>query len=189
MSTFDIPWKRYALIAELAKRLDGVSPQFGKTSLVKLVFLLQEAYGVDMGYDFELYSYGPFAAQLLSDLDLVDHWGGVAVESVNASLGGYRIRPTDRTDAIRHRASDFLDDPKTSGALDELVSTYGRMTARDLELRATTLYVERDLRRKNSASRQAVCKLVGSIKPKFSQAEIERAVDELQTSQQIQLAA
>ena len=45
-TTVNIPWNRYALTAELAKRLDGLSPQFGKTALQKVVFFLQEVYGM-----------------------------------------------------------------------------------------------------------------------------------------------
>ena len=55
----------------LATKLDGVSPQFGRTVLQKLVYLLHVLYGVNPGYDFELYTYGPFSSQLLSDLDVV----------------------------------------------------------------------------------------------------------------------
>jgi uncharacterized protein len=188
--TFDIPWNRYALIAELAKRLDAVSPQFGKTVLQKLVFLLQEVYHVDCGYDFELFSYGPFDSQLLGDLDLVEHWGCISIDSVNAMLGGYRIRPTDRVDFVREKAASFLDAEQTRKALENLVSTYGAMTARELELRATTVYVERNLRGKgDSPTKTKVCRLVGQIKPKFKQREIEQTVDELSGRNHILLAA
>ncbi len=176
----DIPWNRYALIAELAKRLDDVSPQFGKTALQKLVYFLQEIYEVDCGYDFELYSYGPFESQLLNELDLVEHWGCVSVQSVNEKLGGYRIRPTKSVDSVRDKAAGFLDDMRTKEALDNLIATYGGMTARALELRATTVYVDRDYRAKGKLpSKTSICRLVGQLKPTFSRQEIEQAVNEL----------
>ncbi|MBF0560164.1 MAG: restriction endonuclease [Nitrospirae bacterium] len=188
--TFDIPWKRYVLIAELAKRLDTVSPQFGKTALQKLVFLLQEVYKIDCGYDFELYSYGPFDSQLLGDLDLVESWGCVSVESVNALLGGYRIHPTKKVDLVREKATGFLDDAKTKSALDNLVSTYGALKARDLELRATTVYVERNLWAKNeSPDKTTVCRFVAQIKPRFTRREIDQVVDELSERGHIRLSA
>ncbi len=186
----NIPWYRYALIAELAKRLATVSPQFGKTALQKLVYFLQEVYGVDCGYDFAIYSYGPFDSQLLANLDLVEHFGCVSVQPVFSITGGYAIRPTEKVDAIRDKAADFLDDDKTKKALDELVTTYGCMTAKDLELRATTVYVAHNLRRKGEpATRTEVCRLVGQIKPKFSSLEIDQAVDELNVHGHIRLAA
>jgi len=188
--TVDIPWNRYALIAELAKRLDAVSPQFGKTALQKLIFFLQEVYRIDCGYDFKLYSYGPFDSQLLGDLDLVENWGCVSVESVNASLGGYQIRPTKEVDYVRRKATDFLDAPDTKKAIDNLVNIYGVMTARDLELRATIVYVERNLRAKGkSPTKKKICHLISQIKPKFSRQEIEDVVDELRKRKHIKLAA
>ena len=186
--TFSIPWKRYALIAELAKRLDGVNPQFGKTALQKLVFFLQEIYGINCGYEFELYSYGPFDSQLLGDLDLVEHWGAVAVTRVNNSFGGYHIRPMENVDSIRNRAKEFLGDTKTKKAIKDLVSTYGAMTARDLELRATTVYVSRSLRDKSeSCSKEKICALVSQIKPKFDKLEIENVILELSKRNHIKI--
>lgn len=189
--TVDIPWKRYALIAELAKRLDPVSPQFGKTALQKIVFLLQEVYKIDCGYDFELYTYGPYDSQLLNDLDLVEHWGCVSVTRVDDTLGGYRILPTKAVDSIRDKAAEFLDDAKTKSAIDDIISAYGSMTARDLELRATTYYVAHNLCVKNSSAikKDEVCRLVGQIKPKFTAHEINQAVTEMIERQHIQILA
>ncbi|RJP27268.1 MAG: restriction endonuclease [Candidatus Omnitrophota bacterium] len=187
--TLDIPWNRYALIAELAKRLDAISPQFGKTALQKLVFLLQEVYKIDCGYDFELYSYGPFDSQLLGDLDLVEHWGCVSVQPMNALFGGYKICPTDKVDLVREKAVNFLDAHKTKKAIDNLISTYGALTARDLELRATTVYVERNLRLKGeSPTKSEVFRFVRQIKPKFTPEKIEQTIDELSERKHIQLA-
>ena len=187
---FDIPWKRYALITELARRLDKVSPQFGKTALQKLVFLLQEVYEIDCGYDFELYSYGPFDSQLLNDLDIVECWGYVSVDRVNDTLGGYKICPTDTSESIREKATTFLDEASTQEAINDLVSTYGNMKARDLELRATTVYVANNLRiKKGYAPKEKICGLVGQIKPKFSAQEIEAAFEELRKKSHIQMAA
>ena len=93
-------------------------------------------------------------------------------------------------DFIRQKAAGFLDDMRTESALNNLVSTYGAMTARDLELRATTVYVERNIRAKGqSATREKVLHLVGEVKPKFSSHEIKQAVNELNSGNHIQLAA
>ncbi|MDD4951985.1 MAG: hypothetical protein PHV85_05505 [Desulfovibrionaceae bacterium] len=187
--SLELPWQRYALIAELARRLDGVSPQFGKTALQKLVYFLQTIYGVDCGYSYEFYSYGPFTSQLLNDLDLVAHFGGVSVEPGNSMMGGYHIKPKD-VDSIIERATEFLSEQQNRKALDSLVETYGRMTAKNLELRATIVYIERDMQRKKiGAKRGEICRLVSEIKPKFSTWEIEQAVDELNKRKHIQLSA
>jgi uncharacterized protein len=187
--TLNIPWHRYALISELAKRLNGVSPQFGKTALQKLVYFLQELYGVDCGYDFQLYSYGPFTSQLLGDLDLVEHFGCVSVEPVHSITGGYEIRPTEKADSLQGKAVSFLNNAKTKQAIDSLVSEFGAHTAKDLELRATIVYVERGMHRKSKhPTMQDVCRLVGQIKPKFSSQEIKQAVDDLRQRSHVLLA-
>jgi uncharacterized protein YwgA len=187
-TSLELPWHRYALIAELAKRLEPVSRQFGKTALQKLVYFLQTIYGVDCGYAYEFYSYGPFASQLLNDLDLVAHFGGVSVQPVTSMMGGYAIHPGKEADSLRQRDAAFLDKAKT--ALDSLVETYGNMTAKDLELRATIVYIERDMQRKNKpADKGEICRLVGEIKPRFTSQEIGQAVDELRGKDHIRLAS
>ena len=159
-------------------------------SLQKIVFFLQEIYKIDCGYDFELYTYGPYDSQLLNDLDLVEHWGCVSVTRVNDTLGGYQIHPTEAVDSIRDKAAGFLDDVKTKHAIDDIVLTYGSMTARDLELRATTVYVAHNLCAKNnSATKDEICRLVGQIKPKFTAYEINQAVTEMIGRQHVQIPA
>ena len=85
--TINIPWHRYALIAELTQRLEGKSSQFGKTSLQKMIYLLQELSGVTTNYQFSLYTHGPFTGQLLGDLDLVEALGAVRVQYVISAFG------------------------------------------------------------------------------------------------------
>lgn len=176
----DNSWDRYAIIAELTRRLDIKSTQFGKTALQKLIYFLQAIYQIDCGYDFRLYSYGPFDSQLLGDLDILEHWGYVTITHLNDSFGGYQIKPTEYTESILNKASDFLARDITRNAIDDLISLYGQMNARELELRATTVYVAHDLKtKKRSPSKDNICKLVGEIKPKFTKQEIEQVVDEL----------
>jgi len=85
--TINIPWHRYALIAELTQRLEGKSSQFGKTSLQKIIYLLQELSGVTTNYQFSLYTHGPFTGQILGDLDLVEALGAVRVQYVISAFG------------------------------------------------------------------------------------------------------
>jgi len=176
----NIPWYRYGLIVELADRLKDRCPQFGKTVLQKMVYLLQEVYGVDCGYGFDLYTYGPFSSELLQDLDLVECMGGVDVVPVISRVGGYQIVPGARSQALRKKAKDFLANKKVSGSLDRLVGEFGRYSAKDLELRSTILYVVKDLKRSaGSVSRTDLVRIVKEIKPKFTDADVQQAIDEM----------
>jgi len=120
MDSLPIPWNRYGIIAELACRLKGASPQFGKTALQKSVYLLQALYGVDCGYDFSLYAYGPFCSDLLGDLDTTGTLGGVQVHALGWGLDGYQIEPGPRSDAIREKAKAFLDNGTVQDSLTRL---------------------------------------------------------------------
>ncbi len=178
--SLDFPWRRYALIAELARRLEEKSPQFGKTALQKMVYLLQEAFGIDCGYEFELYTYGPFTSQLLHDLDVVEHMGGVSVHPVRAITGGYLISPGEKADMLREKGAEFLDDENVKKAIVSLVDGFGCFVAKDLELRSTIVYVQRDfIGHRVSPSREEVVKVIKQIKPKFKSGAISEAVEEL----------
>ncbi len=176
----DIPWNRYALIAELADRFKNACPQFGKTALQKMVYLLQELYGVKGSYGFSLYTYGPFSSQLLQDLDFVDTAKGVDVCAVSGTRG-YLILPGEQNRAIREKAKDFLSKPEVQKALDTLVADFGGYWAKDLELRSTIVYVDRDANRTGKPlTRDELVQMVSEIKSHFSKEEICQAVAELE---------
>ncbi len=173
------PWHRYALITELAQRLEGKSAQFGKTSLQKMVYLLQELNDVSTNYKFSLYTHGPFTAQLLGDLDLVEALGAVKVQYVLSEYGGYQISPCSEWKAIRDKAAQFLD--KNKDAIDRVVNEFGGFSAKELELRSTIVYLDREIKRsKKSLDRAGFIGLVKKIKPRFSEEAIENALVELE---------
>lgn len=76
MQYSEIPWNRYALIADLIRRFDQQRNALGKTALQKMVFLLQRVFGLDFDYAYTLYTFGPFCADLARDLDIVAGLGG-----------------------------------------------------------------------------------------------------------------
>ncbi|AFM22872.1 hypothetical protein [Desulfomonile tiedjei] len=177
--TIDTPWHRYALIAELAQRLGRKSRQFGKTSLQKIIFLLQELEEVPTNYQFSLYTHGPFTAQILGDLDLVEGFGAVKVRYFTEGYGGYQISPDRESESIRNKAAQFLDQNKEK--IDKVVDEFGAFSAKDLELRSTIVYLDRDAgRTKKDLSRDRFIQLVKRIKPRFSEDTIAVALKELE---------
>ncbi|MYB76835.1 MAG: restriction endonuclease [Chloroflexi bacterium] len=183
-----IPWQRYALIVELAQRLQTKRSQFGKTALQKLIYLLQEVYGVKCGYDYKLYTYGPFTSQVLQDLDQVDSLSGVDVTSVPTDLGGYRIEPGKNAAPIKEKESNFIAEHE--GKLERLINDYGAFSAKELELRATAVYVARDMQRDGKkVTVEALTQMVHDIKPYFPREEIQSVVEELQDKGHIKVAA
>lgn len=182
-----IPWEKYALITELSQRLHDVHPQFGKTALQKLIYLLQEVYDVDCGYDYRLYTYGPFASQILQDLDLVESIGGVSVNPVREGLDGYRIVPNKNAELVKEKAGTFIG--MISEHLDALVEDYGSYSAKELEMRATIVFVEREVNRDRGAVSVAdLVQVVQDIKPYFTEHEIRSAVMQLKCRKQIKVS-
>ena len=172
-------WSRCGLIVELTRRLQGVSPQFGKTVLQKMVFLLQEVYKADVGYSFRFYTYGPFACQLLGDLDIAEHVNAVRVKNVgDGSYGGYAIELGESADRIAGKAGDCWKD--IQGQLDALVDVYGGKTAKELEMLTSVVYLNRELWVYDEwmSKTEAISK-IRELKPKFTETEIRDGMSEL----------
>jgi hypothetical protein len=175
-ASIDIPWHRYGLIAELAARLEGKSPRFSKTVLEKMVYLLQELHGVPVGYDFSFYTYGPFSSGLLSDLDYVESFGGVSV--AYSGFGVYVIAPGPKNESLKRKANEFLS--KADRVLTSVVEEFGQLSAKDLDLRATIIFVDRDVRKMDRVfTKDGIVQLIREIKPHFSEQAVRDALAEL----------
>ena len=175
---------RFGIIAELAHRADKRGLSLGKVALQKHVYLLQTLFDVDCGYDFTLYTYGPFSSRLLNDLDTVEFLDGVEVHYLGG-LNGYRIEPGDNNELIRKNASKFI--AKASKAIDKVLDEFGNYSAKDLELYATIVYAEREAREDDvKVPEKKLVEVVQGIKPHFSDTVILGAVRKLESSDYIE---
>jgi uncharacterized protein YwgA len=177
MTTVDYDWRRYALIQELSSEMKTRGHTFGKTALQKLVYFLEEFTDVETGYEFSLYTYGPFSSALLGDLDNAKELGAVEVV-YNGFTNGYDIRPGANT-SIREKARQYIEGH--AATIKKIVKEFGGMYAKDLELRATLVYAERDARaRGTSISKKELVDTVHGLKPHFSEETIEHARQEME---------
>jgi len=168
---FTEKWDQYGLMAELALKLEGVSPQFGKTVLQKLVYILQAVYRVPCGYDYILYNYGPYSEELADDLSFFASMDGVRVEWGQGP--GYKIKKAVKTAHFRERGKGFLT--QYASQIEDVIKEFGDMNAKELELRSTIIYVSKEepLEKKDLLNR------VKEIKPHFTDSEIDKAYQEL----------
>jgi uncharacterized protein YwgA len=182
-----VPWNQYGLITELAVGASKRDLNLGKTALQKHVYFLQTLHEIDCGYEFRLYTYGPFSAELLGDLDGVAGLGGVEV-TYQPQVAGYSITPGPKSADIRLQAAEFLSN--SSDAIDSVLDEFGRLTAKDLELSATIVYAEREAREMSGKSPEAssLVDVVRELKPHFSDDQIERSVERLLARSYIDLA-
>ena len=101
--------ERISIITELAKR----DANIGKTAMMKFLYLLQTVYSVPLGYDFEIYTYGPYSQAVMSDIEFADYTGSIYISPVEYpnGLNGYRINATDSGKAIVSGSSVALPLP------------------------------------------------------------------------------
>ncbi len=170
--------QRYAVISQLARLYDKKGGlNLGKTALQKLVYFLQEVHGVPLGYEYTLYTYGPFSTGLVADLDSAAAMNYVR-PVYDAELGGYEIKPADGADALQKQSKDWLRsvEPKLEAVFDAF-RNYG---AKGLELRATIVYVSREAKADNVVlDDDALVVEVHQLKPHFTDQVIRDAIGEL----------
>jgi len=166
------------LIVAFARRLEGRNSRFGKTALQKLVYLLQETQGVPTGYRFTFYNHGPFSSELAADLTYLDWLDVVDVSYFDGGRGGFAIKTGPKAEEALAEARTFID--RYSSQIDRIMTDFGPMTAKELELRATVVFVERDSRRRGQClSQAALAAQVQDLKPQFAPSEIGAAITEL----------
>ena len=174
---------RQELPLQLALRLEGKSPQFGKTVFMKLAYLLQELYEVPLGYRFSLYTYGPYSPEVLADLEYAKLRKQVEVEYSGDPQRGFMITPCEK--AVGSNGQNELI-AKYEDQLSKLVDNFGAYNAKDLELRTTSVFLWKRIRLKCQEDVNSVVETVRHLKPHFSEVTIRSAIDGLIKDEVIQ---
>lgn len=171
-------WFRLGLLSELVSR---ASTKLGRTGIMKLAYLLQTVKGLPLGYDFRLYTYGPFESDVLNDLGSVEALGAVKSEMVTFASGtgyGYEFTPGKAGDFVREMTKGALSDyePDIHWALEE----FGGRSAGELELLTTIIYADREAaQRGEQLTVRELAREVGEVKPRFTEAQIIEKIEEL----------
>jgi len=172
-------WGRLALLTALVQQ--APTRCLGRTAIVKMVYLLQVVRGVPLGYDFRLYTYGPFDSELLGDLEYAQALKAVECKTVLYSAGyGYDVTPGPRADAVKSLASRWLAEYQTS--INWVVEQFGGWTASQLELFSTIVYVDREFaaQGQSDVSVEEMVHRVREVKPHFSEAQVEDLIQQAQ---------
>ena len=166
---------RQQLPLELASRLEGKSPQFGKTALMKMAYLLQELYEVPLGYRFSLYTYGPYSAEVLADLEYSNLLHQVNVNYLGEE-GGFKITPGEKVGCPGKQEGTINE---FSDELNKLVEHFGAFNARELELRTTSIFLWKRIHPTKPENLNSVVQTVRHLKPHFSEMTIRSAINNL----------
>ena len=135
-----------------------------KKAIQKIVYLIQEA-NEDLGFDYSIHFYGPYSADLDAEIRYFCNRGDL---SINVNIRGYG-----------HIIS-VNDSPEVSSVnsiVQGVVDTFGIKSPSDLELLATTLYVQR--KSSNVGIKGIVDGVVKAKSAKYSEDRIKNAIEEL----------
>jgi hypothetical protein len=94
--------KRFAVVALLDKYMDECGSWCGETHLQKALFVLQELFSPDLGYEFILYKHGPFSFEFRDDLASMRADGLLEIVVRHPEYGPSYL-PTEFTDAFLER--------------------------------------------------------------------------------------
>src|SRR5260370_17128296 len=134
---------RVSLISGLCGKL--ANSYIGRTALMKFCYLLQTVRGVPLGYNFTLYSYGPFDSDLLSDLNSAQMLAVVESKVEFYSGGyGYHITKGPAADEFLARSSNANFLSEYADSINWVLKEFGSMSAADLELIGTIVFVDRE---------------------------------------------
>lgn len=163
--------KRFNIIHELAVR----KPELGKTAMVKYLFLLQQVYKLPLNYDFEIYTYGPYASEVMEDISLAERQDVISIETVPyPGHMGYSIRAKNYTDD-----KNFSTD--VENGITELLELFGGKKAKELELSTTIIYLYHNSKMNSwDCDKETITNYVHEIKPHFTLETIEDEYDNLE---------
>ena len=168
---------RAAVLARMVSK--APEKKLGRTQVMKLFYFLQELKGVSLGYDFRLFTYGPFDSEVLSDLATACNLDTVVEKTVIYPRGyGYEITPGPNANLLFHDLEH--SDSGLASQVDEVVLEFGSLGAAELELRSTILFVDREFASVGqNTSVEAIVERVRQIKPHFDNLTIRIRVMEI----------
>jgi uncharacterized protein YwgA len=151
-------------IAAITRLLGLSGRKLGRTAVMKLCFFLQSIKDVPLGYEFTLYSYGPFDSDVLADLQTAENLGVISSD-IEYYVGGYgyEISPTARAKEVEAVSDDFLG--KYSSEIEWVANTFSSLSATDLELLSTIVFISQ---KRVILSDTALIAQVHQVKPHFS---------------------
>jgi uncharacterized protein len=158
--------------------------RLGRTQVMKLCYFLQVMKDIDLGYDFRLFTYGPYDIEVLNDLASCHGQGFVEEVPISYSSGkrGYVISLTEEGKQLLPKFQ--ANQPDLVRMVDDIVTEFGGSGASELELLSTIIYVDREFsENQKSATVQEIVNLVHSIKPHFDASSIEARVQKMASKQ------
>ncbi|MCL2565696.1 MAG: hypothetical protein FWE24_07800 [Defluviitaleaceae bacterium] len=107
-----------------------------KKTLHKMIYLIQKS-GVYLGYDYHLYFYGPYSAELDSDVTNLVANGIIEMKYTEY---GHRLVPDKESAVSLSEEVDEVDEERVKNIINHYIGKEKSWTAKRLELLATAVY-------------------------------------------------
>ncbi len=148
------------------------NPGMGKTAVMKTIFMLQQVKHIDLSCEFSIYTYGPYDADVMEDIDELVSDGLLSSSAYSyKDYIGYTLSATDSG----AKAVPNLKNEDTV-ALKEVLDFVRGKNAKELELYSTIIYVEDwYLKNEKTNNMTAIMKKVHELKPHFTKDVIQKA--------------
>jgi len=170
---------RLGVISHIVKKKPGI----GSTALMKCLYIAQEVFDVPLGYDYRMYTYGPYCGQVVADTEIADTLDYIKIKKeVQYSADKTNIicrRKTSTAGVDNDKASMDLVN-KHENAINEAIKNFAHKPVRELGLVATIVFVINYFKDKGQKQDKAeIIKTVKDLKPHFEDTEINSQYDYL----------
>jgi len=170
--------KRISVISKVvASKTNGIV----KTAVVKILFILQEVYQIPLGYDYRIYTYGPYSDDVVYDIEQLKYKNFISMELETFGTGnvGHKLKLLERANQFIAANNKFPSDYEA--AITETISLFGNKNVMELELSTTIIYVYSNSIKNNwQYDKNAIVEDVHDIKPHFSTEQISAEYEQLQ---------
>ena len=165
-------------LATISSIVNEAAPHpLGRTAVMKLVYFLQTLKGLPLGYNFRIYTYGPYDSQVLEDLKVAEIKSAVKSSVVEYGKGtGYAITPGSEADSITSRSSSLNSYHKDIASI---IADFGRRSALDLEMASTIVFVDRT--EASSGRHVNICEVAQKVREMKPRLDLSRIVKEAQS--------
>lgn len=166
----------FGFISYILKQLGEKRLYYGTIVVQKIMYFLQEAYGVELPYSFSFYHFGPYDDELDTHLKIMKIYDIIDIGSAPNGVG-YSIKVQDKANEYIASAQSLIDSNKKK--IDSALRLFGDLKPSDLELKATIHFVFKTNKDHidSKCLKNVILDKAKSLKPKFTPKQIENGYD------------
>ncbi|MHC9541025.1 MAG: hypothetical protein AB9903_16110 [Vulcanimicrobiota bacterium] len=148
-----------------------------KSSMQKLCYLMQEMFGIPLKYEFRLYSYGPYCADLTGDIEYTEYLKGIQEYSVSdaTSSSDNFLDFGERYDDLMKDAGNLNGDG-VKEKLEQGLSLLKEFTTIELDLVAT-IHLLFSLLKDGEKNKESLIARMKEMKPKIDVEALQKMIE------------